>query len=224
MKNIQKNIKIQKEFLKNKKLKSIYDEHVSGYTDEMNYKQINRYMYGKFVEFDTEDYIIPGIDGMFKIFNKIPKLETNTTVFRVSKYGLEDLKEIFISAFTSTTFDKSTFEEEIEDGQSLYEMIIPKDSKGIIAMYSKYYEDEKEIILPPGYYDLVSKKPKKMKNGATVTWYRLKLKKQVITLKDWYKHLELNNIKLEEEDYFKDSIKELIHEFDKHNLANKPYN
>jgi len=213
-KNIDTNINIQKNFLKkNKKLNEIYKEDVAGYTDEMNYKEINRYMYGKYVEFYTENYVIPNINGMFKIFKDIPKLTTDITAFRVTDYKinrktLTNNKELFIPAFTSTTY-KLDFENNAKNIKNIIDIIIPKGSKGIIAADSKYYEDEREIILPPGYYELMNETTKELRSGVKTNFYKIKLKKQILTVEYWLEHLELNNKEIEEQEYFEDKIQKL---------------
>jgi len=134
--NVMTNIRIQKNFFSNnRKINEIYREHVGGYTDEMNYKEINKYMYGGYVEFDTEDYVIPNINGIFKVFEAIPKLTTDITVFRVTDYKinrktLRNKKELFIPAFTSTTYQLE-FEKSITGTQNIIDVIVPRGSKGI---------------------------------------------------------------------------------------------
>jgi len=212
--NVMTNIRIQKNFFsKNRKINAIYDEHVGGYTDDMNYREINKYMYGGYVEFDTEDYVIPDINGMFKVFEAIPKLTADITVFRVTDYKinrktLRNKKELFIPAFTSTTYQLE-FEKSITGTQNIIDVIVPRGSKGIIAADSKFYEEEREIILPPGYYELINETTKELRSGMKVNFYKIKLKKQILTVKDWLEHLKLNNKKIEDQDYFEEQIEEL---------------
>ena len=203
---IDSNIKIQKKYLKtNKNYRELYNEHVGGYTDEMNYKEINKYMYGGYVEFDTEGYVIPNIDGIFKVFKEIPKITNKITTFRLSDYKINS--KLFIPAFTSTSY-KLSFMEDVKENQSIIDIVIPKGSKGIIASESVYYKSEKEILLPPGYYELVNESVKIM-YGKKVNYYKIKVKKQILTFKDWLKHLEMNEISLEDFDYFEEEIEKL---------------
>ena len=218
-KMVDKNIGIQKKYLiGNEKYKEIYDEHVGGYTDEFNYKEINKYMYGGNVEFDSDPYIIPDINGIFKVFEEIPRLSDKITTFRLTDYKinrktLSNNKQLFIPAFTSTSYKVGVLKD-VRSGQSVIDILLPKGSKGLIASESTYYDTEKEILLPPGYYELVNESVKDL-HGKKINYYKIKLKKQILSLNEWLEHLKLNNRKIEEMDYFLEILEEL-------NMTKKP--
>lgn len=210
---IEKNIEKQMNYIKNnKEISKLYKEHVNSYTDEMNYKQINGYMYGKDIDLYLDDYVIPNINGILKVFNKIPKITDDITVFRISDYRingktLKDKNEIFIPAFISTSYDIK-YLKDIKENQNMIDILVPKGSSGILASLSKFYEKEKELILPPGYYDIINETERVLKNGVKVYYYKLKVREQILTPEDWVKHLKINKKDKEiDTEYFLNDIK-----------------
>lgn len=107
------------------------------------------------------------------IFKYIPPLEQDITVFRGVKFSSSDFSELNDFGFISTTYDKPIAFEFLHDHSCcLLEISISAGTKVIpLEPFSKY-PDEKELLLPPGKFQVI-KSFESIYFGKTITIHKV---------------------------------------------------
>lgn len=149
------------------------------YIEGLTFIDINSYMYENEVDIEYKPEIVPVMKAMFNDFVKMKQ----RILYRYTNHQL-DIKDnkVFLKSFTSTSKDFEYVKSSVRNDNKIIEFVFDDEFYGIDAEPLSVFKEEREIILPPGEYQVIEQKD---------NYYKLKLIKQYHNIHEWINCVDL---------------------------------